>query len=355
MQPLPQLESCLRLAFEARDPRHPSGISLASWFVRAPTRGRRRGELDAALVFPPELRARLGPDAGPAIALAMDPGSWRSCPSPRATIPLATREWLAEAAVALGRSEGFELTWAMLRAISELESTAQRLLGSRTPRSTLRQVLHGVARRTWRAEPFAALVIGVLKIAKAGYAAFRHAGLPHDPAWALVQDRLWLPYPTGRSGRSGTQVRGAYLPSLLQAAAANARKRLKRNATERRTKDHARALLARFASGAGAHAWPWIDASGRLLPQGEEVLTPEMAGLCFFAFLAHAASERRNRGGPAGGLPPPPGGGGFGSSEGLSGSARALALPLVGGRAAHRLSRGATEWADSALVPGGLS
>src|SRR5205823_1369424 len=123
MQPLPQLESCLRLAFEARDPLHPSGISLSSWFVRAPTRGRRRG--------------------------------------------------------------------------------------SRTPRSTLRQVLHGVAQRTLRAEPFAAFVIRVLKIAQAAYAAFRHAGRPHDAAWELVQDRLWLPYPTGRSGRSGTRARGA--------------------------------------------------------------------------------------------------------------------------------------------------
>src|SRR5256885_16919006 len=134
MQPLPQLESCLRLAFEARDPLHPSGISLSSWFVRAPTRGRRRGELDAALLFPPELGARLGPDAGPAIALAMDPGSWRSCPSPRATIPLATREWLAEAAGALGRSEGVELTWAMPRAISEHGSQAQRRRRSPSPR-----------------------------------------------------------------------------------------------------------------------------------------------------------------------------------------------------------------------------
>src|SRR5438132_1049245 len=149
MQPLPQLESCLRLAFEARDPRHPSGISLASWFVRAPTRGRRRGELDAALLFPPEVREGLGPAAGAAIALAMDPGSWRSSASPRATIPVATREWLAEAAVALGRSEGFELAWAMLRAISELESTAQRLLGSRTPGpgSTHRDVCSPRAKR----------------------------------------------------------------------------------------------------------------------------------------------------------------------------------------------------------------
>src|SRR2546422_5561178 len=263
MQPLPQLESCLRLAFDARDPQHASGVSLASWFVRAPTRGRRRSELDAALLFPPDLRARMGQKADRAIALAMDPASWRLCADPRATVPLATREWLAEAAMALGRAEGFDLTWAMLRAISELESAAQRLLGSRTPRATLRQVLHGVAQRTLRVEPFAAFVIRVLKIAQAAYAAFRHAGLPHDPAWALVQDRLWLPYPTGRSGRSGTQVRGAYLPSLLQAAAANARKRLKRNATERPTEDPPRALRPRCAFRAGAHAWPWIDASGR--------------------------------------------------------------------------------------------
>src|SRR5436309_125844 len=135
MQPLPQLESCLRLAFDARDPEHASGVSLASWFVRAPTRGRRRSDLDAALLFPPALRARMGPKADRAIAVAMDPASWRLCADPRATVPLATREWLAEAAMALGRAEGFDLTWAMLRAISELESAAQRLLGSRTPPS----------------------------------------------------------------------------------------------------------------------------------------------------------------------------------------------------------------------------
>src|SRR5204863_201658 len=104
MQPLPQLESCLRLAFDARDPEHASGVSLASWFVRAPTRGRRRSDLDAALLFPPALRARMGPKADRAIALAMDPASWRLCADPRATVPLATREWLAEAAMALGRT-----------------------------------------------------------------------------------------------------------------------------------------------------------------------------------------------------------------------------------------------------------
>src|SRR5207245_8854924 len=102
----------------------------------------------------------------------------RAAASPPCTSPVATREWLAEAAVAVGRSEGFELAWAMLRAISELESAAQRLLGSRTPRSTLRQVLHGVAQRTLRAEPFAAFLSRVLKIAEAAYAALWTPGLP---------------------------------------------------------------------------------------------------------------------------------------------------------------------------------
>src|SRR5205823_10945901 len=78
MESLPQLESCLRLAFDSRDEEHASGVSLASWFVRAPTRGRRRSDLDARLLFPAELRARLGEGADRAIALAMEPASWRS-------------------------------------------------------------------------------------------------------------------------------------------------------------------------------------------------------------------------------------------------------------------------------------
>ena len=136
----------------------------------------------------------------------MEPASWRSCAAPRPTVPLATREWLAEAALALGKSEGFALTWALLRSVSELESVAQRLLGSRTPRATVRQVLHGVGQRTLRVEPFAAFVVRVLKIAQAAYAAFRHAGHPHDEAWAAVQDRLWMPHPTGRSSRVVTST-----------------------------------------------------------------------------------------------------------------------------------------------------
>jgi len=355
MQPLPQLESCLRLAFDARDPQHASGVSLASWFVRAPTRGRRRSELDAALLFPPDLRARMGQKADRAIALAMDPASWRLCADPRATVPLATREWLAEAAMALGRAEGFDLTWAMLRAISELESAAQRLLGSRTPRATLRQVLHGVAQRTLRVEPFAAFVVRVLKIAQAAYAAFRHADHPHDASWALVQDRLWMPHPTGRSSRSGSgAARGAYLPSLLQAAAGNARKRLNRNRAERRTTDHAHALLARFATGPGARFWPWVDRAGRLLPQAEQTLTPEMAGLCFFTLLAHAASERRSRGGPSGGLSPPLADAGFGSPEWLPDRTDDLAIRLLSAGASSGVPRGELLEAVSALARGTL-
>jgi hypothetical protein len=354
MQPLPQLESCLRLAFDARDPQHPSGVSLASWFVRAPTRGRRRSDVDAALLFPPELRARLGPDADRVIALAMDPASWRVCAAPRPTVPLATREWLAEAAVALGRTEGFDLTWAMLRAISELESTAQRLIGSRTPRATLRQVLHGVAQRTLRVEPFAAFVVRVLKIAQAAYAAFRHAGHAHDAAWSLVQDRLWMPHPTGPSSRSGTRVtRGAYLPSLLQAAAGNARKRLNRNRSGRRTTDHARALLARFASGPGPGLWPWVDARGRLLPHSEPTLTPEIAGICFFTLLAQAASERRSRGGPSGGLSAPLAEAGFGSAEWLPDRTDDLAIRLLS--ASSTVPRADLLEALSALARGTLA
>src|SRR5205085_8241072 len=103
----------------------------------------------------------------------------------------------------------------------------------------------------------------------------RHADHAHASAWAAVYDRLWMPHPTGRSSRSGVEARGAYLPSLLQAAAGNARKRMRRNAEERRTADHAHALLARFASGPGKELWPWIDGSGLFLPQRESSLSPE--------------------------------------------------------------------------------
>ena len=355
MQPLPHLESCLRPAFEARDPLHPCGVALSSWFVRAPTRGRRRSGLDAALLFPDELRARLGPGADRAIDQAMDPGAWRGSPAARPTVPLATREWLAEAALALGQGEGFPLTWSMLRAVSEMESVAQRMLGTRTPRATVRQVLHGVGQRALRVEPFAAFVVRVLKIAQSVYAAFRLAGHPHDVAFQAVQDRLWMPYPTGRSSRSGAEARGAYLPSLLQAAAGNARKRLRRNVDGHRTKDHARTLLARFASGPGAELWPWTDGKGRLLPQSEEALSPEMAGLCFFALLAHAASERRRRGGPSGGLSAALAEAGFGSAEWLPDRTDDLAIRLLTAAAPAGVPRSDLLEAVSALVRASFS
>src|SRR5438105_14726888 len=111
MQPLPQLERCLAICFDGRDERRASGISLGSYFVRAPTRGRRRAELQAELLFPEALRDRLGAAAGPAVERAMDASTWRTCSLPQPALPLATRQWLAEAALALGQAEGFPVMW----------------------------------------------------------------------------------------------------------------------------------------------------------------------------------------------------------------------------------------------------
>ena len=329
MHPLPLLEACLRDAFDAADAAHRSGILLSSYFVRVPMRGRRRAELDPLLLFPPSLRADLGPRAGHAISMAMDRGTFRTCAAPRPTLPVASREWLAEAALALGKDEGFAVTWALLKAVSELEGLALRLVGSRTSRATARQVLHGVGQRTLHAEPFASFVIRVLKIAQATYAAFRHAGKPHPEAWAAVQDRLWNLHPTGRRSGSGAEARGAYLPSLLQASAGHARKRLRRRQDEHRSEDHARALLARFAAGPGARLWPWTDGGGRLLPQAEPSLTPQMTAVCFFALLLHAAGERRTRGGPSGGLSAALVDAGFAASEWLPDRTDDLAVRLL--------------------------
>lgn len=346
MQPLPQLETCLRLAFDARDPSHPSGVALASYFARAPMRGRRRAELEFDLLFSSAVRTKLGTDPDSAIAQAMDPATWRSCPSARPTVPLATREWLAEAALALGRMEGFPLMWAMLRAMSELESAAQKLLGPRTPRSVVRQVLHGVGVRTLRAEPFAALLVRVLKIAQAVYVAFRHAGFTHAGAWAAAEDRLWAPHPTAR----GESARGAYLPSLVQAASGNARRRLRRNTETGRTQEHAQALLARFAAGPGPRLWPWSDEAGQLLPHGEVALTPEVAGLCFFVLLTHMAGERRSRGGPSGGLSPAFEEAGFSAPEWLPDRTDDLAVRLLAAGAADGVPRGELLDALSSLL-----
>jgi hypothetical protein len=352
MEPLPQLESCLRASFEKRDAGHPSGISLPSYFVRAATRGRRRSQPETELLFPAELRARLGASADEAIRLATDPSAFRGCATGRPAVPLATREWLADAALALGRAEGFAVTWALLRASSELESVAQRLLGNRTPRAVVRQVLHGVLPRGLRAEPFAALLVRVLKIAQSIYAAFRHAGALHEEAWAAVEDRLWSPHPTGERLASGAELRGAYLPSLVQAASGNARRRLRRNAEAGRTQKHASAFLARFASGPGARLWPWSDADGLLFPHGDRMLTPEMAGLAFFVLLTYTASERRSRGGPSGGLSTPFAEAGFGASEWLPDRTDDLAVRLLTSGVA---SSGAMLDAMSLLLRGTLA
>jgi len=350
MQPLPHLESCLRASYEARDERHPCGISLASYFVRAPTRGRRRSDVEAEALFPPALLDRLGKDGSRSIALAMDPASWRVDSAPRATVPIATREWLAEAAQGLGNAEGYGLVWVLLRATSELEGVAQQLLGSRLPRATVRQVLHGVDARTLRVEPFAALLVRVLKIAQAVYAAFREAGHGHEAAWEAVQDRLWSPHPTGRRNRSGGEALGAYLPSLVQAASGNARRRLRKNVEAHRTVDHARALLARFAASSAASLWPWTDAAGRVLPASGDGVSPEIAGTAFFALLTLTASERRNRGGPSGGLSRPYAEAGFGASEWLPDRTDDLAIRLLVAGAEESVPDGEQLETLSALV-----
>jgi hypothetical protein len=321
MEPLPNLEACLRLAYEASDAQHASGVSLASYFARAKTRGRRRSGLAADLLFPDALRAKLGARV---IAQAMDEKSFRACARARPAVPIATREWLSEAALALGKAEGPALMWALLRTMSELEGAAQKLLGARASRAMVRQVLHGVGPRTLRAEPFAALLVRVLKIAQAVYIAFREAGFAHPEAWRAVEDRLWAPHPTGRDGSSG-----AYLPSLVQAASGNARRKLRREAESGRTREHAQALLARFVSGEGARLWPWRDAAGGLVPLGNASLSPEAAGACFFVLLTHAAFERRARGGPAGGLSPPFAEAGFASGEWLPDRSDDLAVRLL--------------------------
>src|SRR5436309_2819323 len=84
MQPLPELETCLRLAFEARDEAHPCGTSLSSYFVRAPTRGRRRAGLEPELLFPAAVAAQLGGPESLPMRLALDPESFRAHSSPKA-------------------------------------------------------------------------------------------------------------------------------------------------------------------------------------------------------------------------------------------------------------------------------
>ena len=92
MERLPNLESCLRLAYEARGGAHVSGIALASYFSRAPTRGRRRSDLEPELIFSRAVRDRLGPDADRAIRLVGQLDTWRACERAQPAAPIATRE-----------------------------------------------------------------------------------------------------------------------------------------------------------------------------------------------------------------------------------------------------------------------
>jgi hypothetical protein len=145
-------------------------------------------------------------------------------------------------------------------------------------------------------------------------------------------------------------VRG-HLPSLLQAAA-NARKRLRRRAEEHRTRGTR--ASSRDSPPDRAPIWPWLDGSGRFLPQGD-ALTPEMAGACFFALLAHAASERRNRGGPSGGLSPALAEAGFGSAEWLPDRTDDLAIRLLTAPPLVGVPHGEVLEAASVLVRSTLS
>src|SRR4051812_50201188 len=103
MERLAKLESCLRLAYEGgaeAQPRgtalaQPCGIALASYFPRAPTRGRRRSELELDLIFPRAARERIGPEAERVIEAVKDPSLWRVCKDGRSMVPTATREGLA--------------------------------------------------------------------------------------------------------------------------------------------------------------------------------------------------------------------------------------------------------------------
>src|SRR5262249_53405169 len=100
------------------------------------------------------------------------------------------------------------------------------------------------------------------------------------------------------------------------------------------------ALLARFSSGPGARLWPWSDDSGRLLPEGNGSLSPEVAGFCFFVLLTRAASERRARGGPSRGLSGPFAEAGFGGGEWLPDRADDLAVRLLAAGTGDAVPRG---------------
>jgi hypothetical protein len=125
---------------------------------------------------------------------------------------------------------------------------------------------------------------------------------------------------------------------------------LRKNVEAHRTLDHARALLARFATSASASLWPWKDGGGRILPTGNGAVSPEMAGLAFFTLLTLTASERRSRGGPSGGLSREFADAGFGASEWLPDRTDDLAVRLLVAGAERSIPDGEGLETMSALV-----
>ena len=105
----------------------------------------------------------------------------------------------------------------------------------------------------------------------------------------------------------------------------------------------------------GARLWPWSDAAGLFLPQGERALSPEVAGFCFFVLLTQAASERRARAGPSRGLSLPFADAGFGAGEWLPDRADDLAVRLLAAAADDSIPRGELLDALSVLVRATLS
>src|SRR5256886_2624422 len=169
-----------------------------------------------------------------------------------------------------------------------------------------------------------------------------------EPPCPSLPARGWPGPPRGLGNGGGTP--GVSLPSLVQAASGNARRRLRKNVEAHRTVDHARALLARFAASRAASLWPWTDAAGRVLPTGDEGVSPEIAGIAFFALLTLTASERRSRGGPSGGLSRPYTDAGFGASEWLPDRTDDLAVRLLVAGAEHSVPDGERPEALAGLV-----
>ena len=162
----------------------------------------------------------------------------------------------------------------------------------------VRKVLHGVgADRALLTEPFAALLVRVLKIAQAIYTAFRHAGerrtkprVWRGPGSSLVaaSDR-----PSREDGRRGARrVPAQPGAGRLRETAAGGSTAAPKKAARASTRLRCSRGSPRVREGS---LWPWVDEEGRLLPHAEDELEPEMAAACFFVLLTHVANERRTQ------------------------------------------------------------